>query len=347
MTRKKQKSKPIAVLISDVHYNLQTLEVADKAMNLAIDRANELDLPLIVCGDLHDTKANMRAECVNAMINTFDRLRMKATIIVGNHCKVSEKSKEHSLNFLREHVNFIVNEPRKFSVELDSGEYDLGYHIPYYHDANELRAYLKTLPKGSQLIMHQGLTSSNSGDYIQDKSAINPQDVAGFRVISGHYHTRQAIQLPDGGVWDYVGNPYTLTYGEANDPPKGFQVLYSDGSLEFVPTNLRKHAIIEHDILRPDTATIPINVSPGDLIWVKLSGPSDLLSAYEKHDVSDIFGLEGLPFKLDLIPYDTRSTSESTGSDLSQAVVLDLTIDELANTSDERKERLKQMWKNL
>ena len=59
---------PTAVLISDVHYSLQTLPLADKVMRMAIDKANSLGVPLIVAGDLHDTKANMRAECVNAMI---------------------------------------------------------------------------------------------------------------------------------------------------------------------------------------------------------------------------------------------------------------------------------------
>jgi hypothetical protein len=42
---------PIAVIISDVHYNINTLEVADKAMRMAINRANILNIPLIVAGD--------------------------------------------------------------------------------------------------------------------------------------------------------------------------------------------------------------------------------------------------------------------------------------------------------
>ena len=38
--------KPVAVIISDVHYSLKTLELADAAMRLAIAKANNLDVPV-------------------------------------------------------------------------------------------------------------------------------------------------------------------------------------------------------------------------------------------------------------------------------------------------------------
>ena len=55
----KKPRSPIAVLISDIHYNINTLPVADAALRQAIAKANELDVVLIVTGDLHDTKANL------------------------------------------------------------------------------------------------------------------------------------------------------------------------------------------------------------------------------------------------------------------------------------------------
>jgi DNA repair exonuclease SbcCD nuclease subunit len=107
------KNKPIAVLISDVHYNVQTLELADKAVRLAINKANELQVPLIVAGDLHDTKANMRAECVNAMIETFKNTDTSTFIIVGNHDKINEKSDKNALNFLNKYA-YIVEDNQEF-----------------------------------------------------------------------------------------------------------------------------------------------------------------------------------------------------------------------------------------
>jgi hypothetical protein len=55
-------SKPVAVLISDVHFNLSTLELASSAMKMAQNRAVELNVPLVVAGDLTDHKAIIRGE---------------------------------------------------------------------------------------------------------------------------------------------------------------------------------------------------------------------------------------------------------------------------------------------
>jgi DNA repair exonuclease SbcCD nuclease subunit len=329
--------KAVAVLISDVHYNLQTLPLADAAMRMAISKANELDIPLIVAGDLHDTKANLRGECITAMIKTFTRLTTKCPILLGNHDLINEKSKDHSLEFLRLVAGvYLVEKPLKW---------DSLYLIPYHSDTDELRTYLKTIPKGSTIIMHQGLQTSNSGDYIHDKSAINKSDVAGFRVISGHYHTRQSISLPADGRWDYIGNPFSLTFGEALDPEKGFQVLMSDGSLEFIPTNLRKHIVVNLDF---DSAELPPlgskpDIQPGDLVWIKAAGSKEILALQSKIKIGVTLGLTD--FRLDLIPTDTQTTAPVKPKN--NADLMDSLIDSLTETSDDRKMRLKELWRKM
>jgi len=318
---------PRAVIISDVHYNIHTLELADKAVNLAVKRANKLNVPLIIAGDLHDTKANLRGECVNVILRAFKASTTRIYLVVGNHDRLNEKAPAHALNFLA-----------PFCIIADYGmecsRIPNTYLIPYYHDAEELRAYLKTLPAGSTLIMHQGIQGSDMGDYIQDKSAISKEDVAGFRVISGHYHNRQTIALPSGGTWDYIGNPYTLSYGEANDLPKGFQVLYSDGSLEFIPTNLRKHIVHE---LEYSPALSLMNTSE-DLVWVKITGTKEQLAMVDKKDFKGC--------RLDLIPLST-SVGIDSPKKLLQPDMLDYFIDNLSNTSDDKKTRIKKLWRGL
>jgi DNA repair exonuclease SbcCD nuclease subunit len=330
-------SKPKAVLISDVHYNLQTLEIADKAVNKAFKHANRLEVPLIICGDLHDTKANIRGECMNAMKKTLEVYSLTSPVVLrGNHDSINEKSKEHSLSFLKPNC-IIIDEPF-YSKRLEC------HLIPYHHDANELRQYLKTLPPKSTLIMHQGINSSNAGHYYQDKSALNKEDLAGFRVISGHYHTRQSFDLPDGGKFDYVGNPFTLNYAEADDPPKGYQILYDDGSLEFVPTNLRKHVVVDigiGDIDHPDLWQH--DYKRGDLLWVKVSGDKQYLNITKK-DIANRMKIEG-DFKLDLISTDITTSKQDPNKP--QFEVLDTLIDSLTNTDDEQKSRLKDLWKQL
>ena len=332
-------SKPIAVLISDIHYNIHTLPLADAAMRLAITKANDLNVPLIVAGDLHDTKANLRGECVNAMIETFKLLNsLDSYILRGNHDAINEKSKEHSLMFLQD-IATIVDEPgwvnvghkNKITINL----------IPYQHDPEVLKSYLKTLPKESLLIMHQGVQTSNSGHYIQDKSALPKECFKDFRVISGHYHTRQDIKCGPPkkgavGLFSYIGNPYTLNYAEANDPPKGFQVLMDDGTLAFVPTNLRKHVVYEIDLSNNYHPAI-VNHSIHDLIYLKVKGTREQLENYKK------------PFncRLDLIPIEAETSKNVKQENVSQVDLYDSLIDSLTNTEDKHKIRLKSIWKDF
>ncbi len=326
--------KPVAVIISDVHYSLANLKFADAAMRQAISKANDLRVPLIVSGDLHDSKANLRGECVNAMIETFKLCNSPPYIIIGNHDKINEKSDDHALNFLSAYA-MIVDKPVY--------QHKLGWLIPYYHDVEALRAFIKGIQTGmKQLIMHQGIIGSNMGDYIQDKSALSPADVAGFRVISGHYHSRQIIELPKMGKWDYVGNPYTVSFGEANDPEKGFQILMSDGSLEFIPTKLRKHVVIEIDAsfnVKNEVYLPRFN----DLVWIKVTDTHENLARINRTKIKEWITLE--TFKLDLIPLDTKT--EAPAKQLNNTEMLDTLIDSMTNTSDERKIRLKELWRHL
>lgn len=336
-------TRPVAVLISDVHYSLSMLKLADAAMRMAIAKANELKVILIVAGDLHDTKANLRGECVNAMVEAFKTGEVPIYLIIGNHDKINEKSEEHSLNFLSPYAT-IVNKPIALSNGYGWGELHL---IPYQHDTAALRIYLKTIPR-STIVMHQGIEGSDMGDYIQDKSALMTKDVAGMRVISGHYHTRQTIVLPNGGKWDYVGNPYTVSFGEANDPPKGFQILMDDGTLEFVPTNLRKHVIVDtrdDDTRDDDTNYVKLPmIREGDLLWVKIRGSKERLASFTKDNLRSFIPIDN--FRLDLIPDETIS-QVSTTKDLTQSELMDSLVDSLTNTSEDRKVRLKAMWKSL
>lgn len=323
--------KPVAVLISDIHYSLQTLELADAALRQAIKKANDLKVPLIVAGDLHDTKANMRAECVNAIIKTFKLCDSPPYIMTGNHDKINEKSSEHALNFLREY-GAVIDTPVKL--------HKVGYLIPYYNDVDELRAYLKTLPKGSSLVMHQGIQGSNSGEYYQDKSALKPEDVAGFRVISGHYHARQNLELPDGGLWSYIGNPYTLNFGEVNDREKGYQILYDNNTLEFVPTNLRKHVVVELDA---DSGRLLNNKHRKmDLVKVNVFGSRENVSKWTREKLVSLIGRED--FKVDQVV--TGSFNRVLNSLVPKEELLDSVIDSI-NGSDTIKTRLKQLWRDL
>lgn len=337
--------KPVAVLISDVHYNVHTLPLADAAMRQAIAKANDLNIPLIIAGDLHDTKANLRGECVKAMIETFKLSKTDCYVLVGNHDKINEKSEDHSLTFLEAYCN-VIQEPH-FSPSTKS------YLLPYYHDVAQLKIALSFIPKGSRIIMHQGVEGSNMGDYVQDKSALQKDDLADYRVISGHYHARQDIKCgrPRAGaigLFSYIGNPYTLGFGEAADPGKGFRLLMEDGTLEFIPTNLARHQIVicgwddRHELFwGPILALKAV-----DKVWFKVKGTSEQLAKVTKQWITKELQLKpDFDFKLELIP-EIVETEKTSVNLFSAGETLDIMIDSLSNTSLERKEKLKQLWRN-
>lgn len=327
--------RPKAVIISDIHYNINTLAIADKALRMAVDKANDLNVPLIIAGDLHDTKANLRGECVKAITQTIDLCKTLPIILVGNHCRINERVKEHSLEFLRPYAHIV-----------DDYEYDSAldlYFISYESDPSALRKRLSDIPtRGATIIMHQGLNGSESGEYIQDRSAINKEDLAGLNIISGHYHKRQTLELPDDGTFQYVGNPFTLNFSESNDPEKGFLVLYYDNSTEFIPTNLRRHKIVDMSVENLGY----IAISDTDILWVKINGTKSQLSKFNKDKIAKKLNIT-IPFKLDLIATDTVTLVNKNGlQGMTSEAIYDKLIGD-RNNDYARAERLKFIWREI
>lgn len=340
-------SQPILVIAGDIHYSLPNLILADKSTRMAITKANELGVPFLANGDTHDQKANLRGECVNALIETFKTAKIKPYLNIGNHCKISSKGIEHSLNFLAPYAHVI-----------DKYEYipALNSHIVAYHDdLNELREVLSQIPADSRVILHQGLNGSNMGEYVIDKSALDPIDLKDFRSILSHYHAYQNItcgplRTNQVGLATFVGSPYSQTYGEADDPEKGFRILNDDGTLDFVPTNLRKHVIYG---LKCDSMGAIYSdqmfcssdvVDEQDLKWVKIIGEKSGINRIRREAIEFILKIKD--FRLDLNPLDTESKPSEVKT-LTQHELLDSIIDNTTNTSDEAKTRVKQLWRNL
>lgn len=323
---------PLCVLISDVHYSIHTKHLADVAFRRAIDKAAELKIPLIDCGDLTNDKAILRAECVNMLIDTMLYAKskdVKLYLLVGNHSLVNEKASDHSLNFLRPYATVIDTPTYLAKLNL--------YLIPYYSDLEPFREAVARAPEQSALIMHQGVQGAFMGDYIRDKSSTKIDLFKHHTVLSGHYHRHQTV-----GPVTYVGNPYSLSFGEANDGPKGFLVLNQDFTFERCLLSLRKHVIIEqrwnHPFIKPDF------LNPNDLLWLKISGPSSELELLDKKVIGDTL-LGHNNFKLDLILDNTDETVILLNK-MTDDKLFDNLIDKMPE-SDEQKIYLKQLWKEL
>jgi DNA repair exonuclease SbcCD nuclease subunit len=340
----KSKDQPVAIIISDVHFNQHTVNLAGEALAQAIKWANDTGLPLVIAGDLNDTKAIIRAECLNRILDELSRAQTRVYVLVGNHDRINEKAEAHSLEFLKQVPGVeVIDEPTEVS-ELSA------YLIPYQHDTEHLRAILAEIPAGSTLIMHQGIRGAFMGEYVVDKSSIEPEALAPFRVISGHYHRAQTI-ITDGkkhdmdfqvGTFTYIGTPYSITHAEANDGPKGFRIM-REKTLSLIPCGLRKHVKIQR---RVEDVLDPIEgLHSDDLLWLQVSGPASQLEKLSKKEIGEaLIGHQN--FKLDLIYDSVELMSAEQVSSLTDEQLLDKIIADSEETP-EQKEFLQKLWREI
>ncbi len=340
-------NRPKAVCISDIHYNLSNLPLADAALRQAIVRAGELRVPLFILGDLHDSKALLRAECVNTLITTFTGARragVEIYLLIGNHDLINEKGAEHSLNFLEPYCTIIRSGPVQPPGLSD-------WFIPYQSDPAVFAQLLAEVPIGSTVFCHQGISDSDMGHYVHDKSAVDKSLFSDYRAISGHYHRAQDIKCGRPrkgaiGLFSYLGSPYTQSFAEASDADKGFSVLMSNGILERCLTDLRRHRLLEYttEDVQAIQAGWQAQYSSADLLWVKIIGPQSELSKIDK----EILGqrLQGHSnFKLDKIPTDSEKPTPKATSNTAEQL-MDQLID-CSSESEEHCDYLKSLWREI
>lgn len=334
---------PKAILCSDLHFTVSTLDLASSALRQAMSKAKALNVPLVIAGDLTDQKAIIRAEVANRLIEIFrdqEKPYLEQEdiyIMVGNHDMINEKGEAHALHFLEPYAQII-------SIPYESNRLS-AWLIPYQNDANRLQAILNDIPKGSTIIAHQGVLGADMGHYIKDSTSLPREAFADFRVISGHYHKAQDIKCGRPrkgavGLFSYIGSPYTISFSEANDGPKGFQVLWSNGILESIPTNLRKHVVVE---CFADNINSLYSENPTNLIWVKVIGPQSKLDKIKKSEIAGRLGHSN--FKLDKIPTDSSKNTQET-KELKDTELLDSIIDRTPESAAQKK-TLKALWREI
>jgi hypothetical protein len=339
MNQKKTQNKSICVIIGDIHFTPATLELASSALIQAKKKASELRVPLVINGDTLDSKAIIRGECANRLIEILESADIPVYVNDGNHDKLSEKGKETSLNFLSPYCHLILDPT--YVPEIKS------WIIPYQNDAEEMQNILSKIEKGSRLLIHQGVQTAFLGHYVQDKTSLPTEAFADFRVIASHYHRRQDIkcgrpQKGAIGLFSYIGNPYTLSSGEASDGPKGFQILNDDGTLTPVFTHLRRHIVIE--LTTSELEKRIDNVNTDDLVWLKVTGPYTQLEQLNKTEIGMKL-LGHTNFKLDKI-YTDAPKLEAKIDHLTDEQILDKMIDATDEKPAEKK-ALKSLWREV
>lgn len=332
------KRKPVCVAWGDTHWTLATLELATSVTRQGLALAQELNVPVLLNGDTLDAKAIIRAEVANRLLQLLTDAPVPVIVNVGNHDLINSKSKEHSLNFLKPIVD-VVDAPR-FVQSINA------WVIPYMDDGDELAALLGTLPKGSTLFLHQGIIGAKMGAYIKDKSSLPKETFADFRTYFSHYHQAQQIKCGRPrrgaiGLASYLGSPYSVTAAEAEDGPKGINVIYDDGTFELVPTNLRKHVKAKRTV---ETVLDPIpNLKSNDIFQLSVEGSATELAKLDKK----LIGMTHLGhsnFKLDKIV--TSINIPEAPAQVTSAELMDSLVDSTTE-SEAQKKLIKELWREI
>lgn len=234
----------IALLINDIHVskdNIAEFQLNWDEMCTICERENIMDI--VVGGDMFTSRASQTLATLLAVKNNLHNLVAKdlyITIAEGNHDKVNPEATE-GYNHLwggLEHVSIVDTYK---SLIWDDCDFAL-LVISYFPEngsflqvldtavAETLKLQADVIKSKSDIILyiHEGVHGA-LGDFDIDNEL--PQEpLSGFKaVLCGHYHNRTKIK---GTNIEYIGSSRQHNFGE--DENKGYTILYSDGSYEFV-----------------------------------------------------------------------------------------------------------------
>jgi hypothetical protein len=313
--------------LSDIHFSLQNLAPALEVLEQALMEAKVRDLPLYIGGDLNDTKAILRGEVVQALINLFNKYRdVRVIVLVGNHDLLNHNGSRHSLEFLKLLPNVtVVDQPQVV------GDWHL---IPYVHDK---QTFLKELDSAKQfgskrLLIHQGVLGALMSEYAVDESSVGIESFAEFdTVLSGHYHLHQRV----GSNFIYFGSPFTTRFDESSHPKYIHHVsLVPKFSIESIKTCARRHYQFEFDgeIHWPD------RVESNSLVKLVVKGSREFCSSVTKKDAQHHLGCENVI----ILPVITKIQNHrlNVNSGMGPTQVIDSFLERAATSLD--KDKLKQ-----
>lgn len=221
----------IFTIIGDPHCTPKNMDKIRELFNQAI----RIGHPIIILGDLLDTKSVIRSECLNLYYEIFSNTSIEIIALVGNHDLHNVTSEKHSLETLKSLPNVTIID----DLTVIHGM----YFLPYIHDQDKLKATLKEIPKDSIVFGHFEIKSFDFGNGRTCDNGITTKSFTRFkRVISGHFHKYQQK-----GNLTYLGTPFSHTFGEANQDKFLGRYSLNEDKLELLPTRFPAHLSYEHN----------------------------------------------------------------------------------------------------
>lgn len=263
-----KKVEDLALMLTDSHLKEDTVDINLSIWRQAIQECKKRGLDQIY--HLGDAFNSRKAQSI-LVLNTFNQILQELhdagihlNIIPGNHDKTDYQSEDSFLDPFMFHPG--VNIWPKGDVSRLGDNLSL-FQMPFFDEKSgkygeivspllDIAIQEKKSGRVNILLTHIGVNEAvmNGGSVIEGHLDGSMFDVFD-KVYVGHFHDYQELRK---GKIVYMGSCYQANFGE--DSKKGFQILKTDGSIEFVQTEF------------PRFIKVPLNidkVSKEDLTEIK------------------------------------------------------------------------------
>lgn len=227
-------SKAVTLLINDIHASRNNLSEFVLNWNEALEICREENIPeMVIGGDLWQARSSQQLSVLmtvrEAVLRATEEYGLRLIIAEGNHCKVDQESTYGYSHIFQNYRNVRVVDD---FIRVSHEGFDL-WVMSYFPEngsfPDKLKAVEESMDKDRRnvLYIHQGIAGALPVPASEDLPAALFDRFD--KVLVGHYHNRKRIKDTD--IY-YIGASRQHNFGEDSD--KGYTILYSDGSHEFV-----------------------------------------------------------------------------------------------------------------
>lgn len=241
---------PCLLLINDLHIGKENIPEFTANWNEALEICERMGITEIaIGGDLFNSRVSQTLDILlavhGALISAANR-GIRVVLANGNHCKVNPESAYGYCHVYNQHRNVVVVD-NYLTLPVGHGEHAVLHIIPYFPEDGSFTDKLEEVKqkaidpsKRNFLYIHQGINEALSQP---NEKELPPGIFKEFdKVFVAHYHNRCTVK-PN---IEYIGSSRQHNFGE--DEMKGYTVLYSNGSHEFI----RNQANIRYKVIDVD-----------------------------------------------------------------------------------------------
>lgn len=241
---------PCLLMFNDIHVSKDNIPEFEKNWNEAISICRKQHIKLIaIGGDLFMSRSSQTLDVLLSVHDAFieaEKWDITVFMVNGNHDKVNQEGLRGYCHVFDRHSNVYVGD--EYITVYDKDNWDFALHLfAYFPENGSFRERLERWKclllnkkyKKNYLYLHEGI----NGALLHSSDNELPVHIfAEFdKVFVGHYHNRNII---NGSNIEYIGASRQHNFGETED--KGYTMLYSDGSYEFIKNQVNKrYRVIE------------------------------------------------------------------------------------------------------